>query len=146
MRKKIIKILVLVAMITTLYVSTAHAGVVSFSFFVENYGQIFSENANYTRNTKVYLSQPWSIRVDRMVFSGSNRGYGMAYILRRPGFINTNASNVLWQKYTGASTGYWGSYAPVQAEYSLWGRMDDDLVGSCESTGYWNADYISAWF
>lgn len=144
MKRKITGFLALVTLITALSVNTVSAA--SFSFFVENNGQIFSENQTYERNTKVYLNDPWSIKVNSITFSGSNRGYGMAYILRRPGFINTNASNILWCKYTGAALGYWGSYSPAQQEYSLWGRMDDDLTGSCASYGSWNADYISAWF
>lgn len=124
--------------------TTAFAGIEDFQFYISNTGQYFNPNLYGGGNNKSYAGQAWSVKVNSISFSNGKTGAGMAYILYRG---SKKASAVCWVPSVQAKKGYWGSNDGAAGyTYYLYGRMDDDLSGSCVSSGYWNSDTIGSWF
>lgn len=142
MRKKIAKIAVLILGLGMMS-SSASAARPEYHFYLENNGRTFSNNTYGTTNKKTFAGQEWSMYVKSIYFSKGIRGAGIAFRLVNTGTGTPSVPK--WKSVTGrVDGGAWTDGGPT-GTYKLQGRMDDDLSGYCESTGYWNADYIETW-
>ena len=113
----------------------------SYSFFEGNTGQTYNILST-TANRKVLEDDSWSLKVNTISLSSSNKGYGIAFIPIRASRV---AGRRQWRKSTGVTYGDFGDYGPVLTTYQLGARSDDDLSGTGRSTGLWNSDYMTNW-
>lgn len=144
--KKIKRNIMIAVMLISVFATstTVFAGIEDFSFYVSNVGQSFTPNLYGNGNDKAITLQPWCVKVDYIDFTNGQTGAGMAYILYRG---SRQASSICWVASPQAKKGYWGNYDGAAGyPYYLYGRMDDDLSGSCDSSGHWNSDTIGSWF
>lgn len=139
--KKIVKSMILTAVISFMLVSTVIAARPEFEFLLSPNGTNFTENRWYNTNNKTYAQQVWSYKVSTIYLREIVNG-GIGFRL-----INTSSgltSSVAWSASRGVYTGGWKNGGPT-GTYRIQARLDDENNTSGECTGYWNADYISTW-
>ena len=121
--------------------ASAMAASPDFYFYEGNTGQTYNILSE-TANAKTYSEDIWSLKVNTISFSSSNKGYGIAFVPMRGSSVSGWRQ---WRTSAGVSYSDYCDYGPVLSTYRLGGRLDDSLSGSGYAKGYWNADYVKNW-
>lgn len=146
MFKKFISKFLVTTAVCTMLASTAvsAASRPSFNFILGNTGKNF-QNISSTYNKKVYISNPWTLKVTSITCIGQNgiRVVPVQYNTSTGTNTKICTKSGVWRNGTGYGTVSYAAEDAALTNYKIGARQDDDYYSKFKISGWFNADRVN---
>ena len=140
MLKKVMRTIATTAICTMLLASTAFAARESFYFYLSDTGSNISTFSS-SRNTKVNINDPWTLKVTTITCAGYGIRFAPAKV--KDSSITACKQSAVWRNTTGYGLVKFASGDNELITYALGARQDDAYPAShFSASGWWNADAV----